>query len=108
MCMRPRCRYQGVVEEGDGNASKTIVRFAWCVRAPGVYESRDVEVRCDNAVQRGVQPPKEWTSRLGWRAGTPAVDEFAEKACKRARKDLGLGDDVKLDCRPRLPKTRAR
>ena len=34
------------------------------------------------------------------RAGVPAVDEFAATAVKRARVELALGEDVKLDCRP--------
>jgi len=106
--MLARFRYQGAVEEGDAISSKTIVRFSWCVRAPGIYETRDVDVRCYHAVQQGVPPPQGWKSRLGWRAGTPAIDDFAEKACKRARTDLDLGDDVKLDCRPRPLKTCAR
>ena len=47
--------------------------------------------------------PKEWKGKLGWCAGTPAAEEFAATAVHHARKELGLGDDVKLDCRPGLP-----
>ena len=54
-------------------------------------------------MKQGVPLPNEWTGKLGWRAGPPAAEEFAATAVHRARKELGLGDDVKLDCRPCLP-----
>ena len=63
-------------------------------------ETYDTELRCDNALRQGVPYPKEWKSMLGMRAGVPAVDEFAATAVKRARVELALGEDVKLDCRP--------
>ena len=93
------CRYQGQVE-GDSVPGKTLVRFTWCVRAPGVYETYDTELQCRHAVTRGVPVPKEWKGKLASRAGTPAVDEFAMKAVKRALVELGLEEGVKLDCRP--------
>ena len=97
------CRYQGPVEEGKHLTSKTPVRFTWSVRAPGVDETREVQLRGDTAVNTGVSLPKGWKGELGVRAGTPAAEEFAATAIRRARKELGLGDDVKLDCRPGLP-----
>ena len=109
---RACCRYQGSVEEGKHLTNKTRVRFTWSVRAPGVDETREVQLRADHAVKQGVPLPKEWKGKLGWRAGTPAAEEFAATAIHRARRELGLGDDVKLDCRPglpsRTPPTRAR
>ena len=105
LCVYARacCRYQGPVEEGKHLTSKTRVRFMWSVRAPGVDETREVKLRGDHAVEQGMPLPKEWKGKLGWRAGTPAAEEFAATAIRRARKELGLGDDVKLDCRPCLP-----
>ena len=96
------CRYQGPADGRDVVTRKAMVRYTWSVRAPGVYETSDVEVRCDHAIERGVHPSKAWKNKIGWRTGAPAVDEFADKACQRARADLGLGDDVKLGCRPVL------
>ena len=65
-----------------------------------MHETCDAELQCGDAVQRGVPIPKEWKSKLGLRAGTPAVDEFAMNAVKRALVELGLEEGVKLDCRP--------
>ena len=64
-----------------------------------MYETCDTELQCGHAVTRGVPIPKEWKGKLATRAGTPAVDEFAVKAVKRALVELGLGEGVKLDCR---------
>ena len=65
-----------------------------------MYETYDIELQCRHAVTRGVPVPKEWKGKLGLRIGTPAVDEFAMNAVKRALVELGLGEGVKLDCRP--------
>ena len=105
VCVLRCCRYQGAVEEGEAITSRTLVRFTWYVSAPGLREAQDVELRCVNAVDKGVPTPKGWRSKLGWRIGTPAVDEFAEKACKRARTELALSEDAKLDCRRHHPET---
>ena len=94
------CRYQGSAEEGKAVASKTPVRFTWSVHAPGVNGTQDGELRCDRAVRQGVPLPREWKGKLGSRAGTPAVHDFAVKAVTRALVELGLGEGVKLDCRP--------
>ena len=64
-----------------------------------MYEICDTELQCRHAVARGVQVPKEWKGKLVSRAGTPAVDELAMNAAKRALVELGLGEGVKLDCR---------
>ena len=102
MYARACCRYQGPVEEGKHLTDKTCVRFTWSVRAPGVDETREVQVRGDHAVEQGVPLPKGWKGKLGWRSGTPAAEEFAATAIHKAREELGLGDEVKLDCRPGL------
>ena len=56
-----------------------------------MYETYDTELQCRHAITRGVPVPKEWKGKLASRAGTPAVDEFAMKAVKRALVELGLG-----------------
>ena len=73
--------------------------YKWAIGIDGALHESEIEVRADNASSQGVPYPKEWKNRLGMRAGVPAVDEFAATAVKRARVELALGEDVKLDCR---------
>ena len=74
--------------------------YRWAIGIDGAVHEDETEVRADHASSQGVPYPKGWKNMLGMRAGVPAVDEFAATAVRRARVQLALGEDVKLDCRP--------
>ena len=65
-----------------------------------IHES-DVDVRTENAAERGVPFPATWKRELNIGAEEPAVDveALAHAAVQRAREELSLSDATKLDCR---------
>ena len=67
----------------------------------GVIHESDVDVRADNAAERGVPFPATWKRELNLGAAEPAVDveALAHAAVQRAREELSLSDATKLDCR---------
>ena len=97
ICMR--ARYEGPVEEGVEVTNRTKVKFAWRLLAEGVDIVKHVELLCWHALQRGIIVPSEWKQSFKTGLGVSALEEFAEKACQRARAEMCLGNDVKLDCR---------
>jgi hypothetical protein len=68
----------------------------------GVIHESDVDVRADNAADRGAPFPAAWKRELNLGAEEPAVDveALAHAAVQRAWEDLSLTDATKLDCRP--------
>ena len=66
-----------------------------------IHESH-VDVRADNAAERGVPFPAAWKRELNLGAAEPAVDVevLAHAAVQRARGEMSLTDATKLDCRP--------
>ena len=70
--------------------------FRWAIAVDGAVHEADVNVRTDNAAERGVPFPE------GWRVALSARDlgsRAAQQAVQRARAEFSLTDDVKLDCR---------
>ena len=67
----------------------------------GVIHESDVDVRADNAAERGAPFPATWKRELNLGAAEPAVDVevLAHAAVQRARNELSLTDATKLDCR---------
>ena len=65
-----------------------------------IHES-DVDVRADNAADRGAPFPAAWKWELNLGAEEPVVDveALAHAAVQRAREELSLTDATKLDCR---------
>ena len=92
-------RYNGPTEECHRVTPKTKLRFTWHLVGEGLQETCDVQVRCDNAFERGVHLPRAWKSK--WRLGAEVLptDVWAHEAVQRARDEFSLSDDVKLDCR---------
>ena len=77
-------------------------RFPLGIAVEGVIHESDVDVRADNAAERGVPFPAAWKTELSLGAVEPVVDveALSHAAVQRAREELSLTDATKLDCRP--------
>ena len=80
---------------------RSNLAFHWAIVVDGVIHESGVDVRADNAVERGVPFPATWKRELSLGAAEPAVEVevLAEAAIQRAREELSLTDATKLDCR---------
>ena len=78
---------------------KTRLRFTWHLVAEDFAETSDVQLLCHNAIRRGVHLPTAWKNKWTSIGDVPAVDAMAHAAVQRARDELALSDDTKLDCR---------
>ena len=80
---------------------RSNLAFHWAIAVDGVIHESDVDVRADNAAERGVPFPAAWKRELNLGAAEPAVDveALAYAAVQRAREELSLSDATKLDCR---------
>ena len=79
---------------------KTKLRFTWHLIAEGINETCDVQVRCNDAIRRGVHLPQAWKSKWALGAEVSSFDALAREAVQRSRDEFSLSEDVKLDCRP--------
>ena len=91
--------YNGPVEECHRVTQKTKLSFTWHLVAEGLHETCDVQLLCRDAKRRGVHLPQAWKSK--WALGTEVLptDVWAREAVQRARDELSLSEDIKLDCR---------
>ena len=78
---------------------KTRLRFTWHLVADDFAETSDVQLLCRHAIRRGVHLPTAWKNKWKLIGDVPAVDAMAHAAVQRARDELALSDDTKLDCR---------
>jgi hypothetical protein len=80
---------------------RSKLAFHWAIVVDGVIHESGVDVRADNAAERGVPFPAAWKRELNLGAAEPAVDveALAHAAVQRAREELSLSDATKLDCR---------
>ena len=80
---------------------RSNLAFHWAIALAGEIHESDVDVRADNAAERGVPFPATWKRELNLGAEEPAVDveALAHAAVQRAREELSLTDATKLDCR---------
>ena len=80
---------------------RSNLAFHWAIAVDGVIHESDVDVRADNAAERGAPFPAAWKRELNLGAEEPAVDveAIAHAAVQRAREELSLSDATKLECR---------
>ena len=80
---------------------RSTLGFHWAIVVDSVIHESGVDIRADNAAERGVPFPAKWKRELSLGAAEPVVDveALAHAAVQRAREELSLADATKLDCR---------